>query len=171
MIPLNSKDEAPYRLDLVLAIWTRIERTADALRAISAIASSGEQLRVELEEAVGHGATVVDIDALNKVLLVLSQQDGMHAADWLRARAVEAQMPRRKTPASVDLQIRLKGVQCKRLVAQLVTHYIEGTDEVYEAHRVTIKNVRGDVASVESPSFSNALEGAIAMAGARRDDE
>jgi hypothetical protein len=38
----------------------------------------------------------------------------------LRSKAVEAQMPRRKPPAALDLQIRLRGLQCQRLVAQLI---------------------------------------------------
>ena len=38
-----------------------------------------------------------------------------------------------------------------------------------DSFRVTIKNLRGDVASCESHDFINALEGAIKMAGARAD--
>lgn len=166
----NTKDAGPYRIDLVLAIWSRVSRTADALFAVSAIASSGNALQSALQDAAELGATVIDHDCLTRTLRVLALQDGMHAGDWLRMRALEAGMPRRKPPASTDLQIRLKGVQCVRLVAQLIRRQ-EG-DEVHEAHRVTIRNVRGDVASVESPSFANALDGAIKMAGvARTEDE
>jgi hypothetical protein len=42
-------------------------------------------------------------------------------------------------------------------------------DPERDSFRVTIKNLRGDVASCESPDFINALEGAIKMAGARAD--
>lgn len=137
---------------------------ADALLAIGAIARSSEALHLELGKTAAAGGTVFDDAALTKTLHVLASQDGMHAADWLRMRAHEASIPRRKTPPSTDLQIRLKGVQCTRLVAQLIRRDDNG--ESYEAYRVTIKNVRGDVASVESSQFSNALDGAIKMAGA-----
>jgi hypothetical protein len=52
-------------------------------------------------------------------------------------------MPRRKTPAPADLQIRLRGLSCLRLVATL--------NRETESYRVVIKNLRGDVASCESP--------------------
>lgn len=162
----NTQDVGPYRIDLVLAIWSRIARTADALHVVGAIASSGELLRGAVDDAAEQGNSVIDHHDLTRTLRVLALQDGMHAGDWLRARAVEADMPRRKPPASVELQIRLKGVQCSRLVARLIR--VEKDGELYEAHRVTIKNLRGDVASVESSSFANALDGAIKMAGVGR---
>jgi hypothetical protein len=42
-------------------------------------------------------------------------------------------------------------------------------DPAADTFRVTIKNLRGDVASCASHDFINALEGAIKMAGARAD--
>ncbi len=157
----NDQDAGPYRIDLVLAIWSRIARTAEALVGIGAIATQPGDLRRIVDATGEAGNAAIDHDCLTRTLRVLAHADGMHAGDWLRARAVEAQMPRRKPPAPLDLQIRLKGVQCKRLVGQL----IERDDG--DAYRVTIMNTRGDVASVESSSFANALEGAIRMAGAR----
>jgi hypothetical protein len=52
-------------------------------------------------------------------------------------------------------------LSCRRLVATM--------DPAADRFRVTIKNLRGDVASCESHDFINALEGAIKMAGARAD--
>src|SRR5262249_56656479 len=68
----------------------------------------------------------------------------------------ESRLPRRKPPAPADLQIRLRGLSCRRLVATM--------DAERDSFRVTVKNLRGDVASCESPDFINALEGAIKMA-------
>lgn len=167
MLP-NDQDRGPYRIDLVLAIWSRVARAAEALRFVGALDVSPEALRKAVDDHVAQGLELVDIPDLTKTLVVCAVQDGMHAGDWLRMRAVEAQLPRRKPPAALDLQIRLKGLQCRRLVAQLITRH-EGT-EVHESHRVTIVNVRGDVASVESSSFANALDGAIKMAGARAEE-
>lgn len=165
MMTPNAQDVGPFRVDLVLAIWSKVSRTAEALLAIGAIATSVEALQLELDATAAAGNAVIEHADLTRILRVLATQDGMHAGDWLRARAAEASMPRKKPPASTELQIRLKGVQCLRLDARLIRRK-EG-EQLYEAHRVTIKNVRGDVASVESPSFANALDGAIAMAGAR----
>jgi hypothetical protein len=165
----NAQDTGPYRVDLVTLIWGRISRSADALHGVGAIAHNGQQLGELVQAAVAVGQELVAIEDLTRTLRVLAAQDGMHAGDWLRSRAVEAQMPRRKPPAALDLQIRLRGLQCRRLVAKLITRTDD--EDVTEAYRVTIVNTRGDVASVESSSFANALEGAIAMAGARADQE
>ena len=62
----------------------------------------------------------------------------------------ESQLPRRKPPAPADLQIRLRGLSCRRLVATM--------DPAADTFRVQIKNLRGDVASCESHDFINALE-------------
>jgi hypothetical protein len=166
-VNVNGQDVGPYRIDLVVAIWYRIARVTDALYAIGALAVTASTLRQIVDVCKEQGNEAIDDPDLTRALRILAAQDGMHAGDWLRARAVEAQMPRRKPPAPLDLQIRLKGVQCMRLVAQLITRR-EG-ETVTEAHRVTIRNTRGDVASCESASFANALEGAIKMAGARGD--
>jgi hypothetical protein len=163
----NEQDIGPFRIDELLAIWQRVARTVEALWAIHAVTSSSAELRklVQATQEVGDG--VIDHQDITRALRVLAAQDGMHAADWLRMKAVEASMPRRKPPPALDLQLRLKGLNCTRLVAQLR----RSTDPEDEGFRVTIRNVRGDVVSCESPSFANALEGAIKMAGARKDDE
>jgi len=160
----NEQDVGPYRIDLIRAIWNRVARMIESLHAIGAVKSSLRELDATLVSAAALGS-MVDDSEITKVLRVLAGQDNMHAGDWLRARAVEAQMPRRKPPAALELQIRLKGLQCKRLVARC--------DGDGESYRVTIANVRGDVVSCHSTSFANSLEGAIKMAGARSetDDE
>jgi hypothetical protein len=165
----NEQDIGPFRIDELLAIWQRVARTVEALWAIHAVTSSSAELRklVQATQEVGDG--VIDHQDITRALRVLAAQDGMHAADWLRMKAVEASMPRRKPPPALDLQLRLKGLNCTRLVAQL--RRSDPIDRGSKAFRVTIRNVRGDVVSCESPSFSNALEGAIKMAGARKDDE
>jgi hypothetical protein len=163
VIPANEQDVGPYPVDHVVSIWGRIARMAEALHAVGAIARAPQQLR-ELVDACAAGGSI-DHDDITRTLRVLALQDGMHAGDWLRARAVEAGIPRRKPPAPLDLQMRLRSVQCQRLVARLVRISEDG--RAYEGYRVTIMNVRGDVASAESSSLANALEGAIKMAGAR----
>lgn len=159
MMRPNDQDRGPFRVDLLLAIWQRFTRTADALFEVGAIANPTAKLRQLLEAAKGE----IDHPDVTRALRVLALQDGMHAGDWLRMKAVEAQLPRRKPPPAVELQIRLRGLNCKRLIAKL--------DDEKENYRVTIWNSRGDVASVESASFANALDGAIQMAGARNDQE
>lgn len=158
----NAQDVGPFRIDQLMAIWGRIARTAEALQVIGAIDTTHERLAELVTEAKQAGSSAFDHFAMTKVLRVLALQDNMHAADWLRMKAVEAELPRRKPPPALDLQLRLKGLQCHRLVAQVLD-----AGDATERVRVTIRNVRGDVASVESPSFANALEGAIKMAGAR----
>lgn len=166
MIP-NSQDTGPYRIDLLMLIWGRISRSADALHGIGAIARDGAALGELVQAAAAAGQHLLDLEDVTRTLRVMAAQDGMHAGDWLRSRAAEAQLPRRKPPPALDLQIRLRGLQCERLVAKVIRRVDDKT--VVEAYRVTITNTRGDVASVESSSFANALEGAISMAGARAD--
>lgn len=163
----NEQDVGPYRIDELLAIWSKVARTSDALHAVQAISMSSIELKRLVDAAQERGRKDIDHQDITRTLRVLAAQDGMHAGDWLRMKAVEASLPRRKPPPAVDLQLRLKGLNCKRLVAQLV----KGETEDDEGFRVTIVTMRGDVASVESPSFANALEGAIKMAGARREDD
>lgn len=158
----NEQDVGPYRIDLIRAIWGRVARMIESLHGIGAVKSSVRELDLVLTEEAAIASTI-DHAEITKALRVLAGQDNMHAGDWLRARAVDAQMPRRKPPAALDLQIRLKGLQCKRLVARC--------DDDGESFRVAIANVRGDVASCHSTSFANALEGVIKMAGARSDEE
>jgi hypothetical protein len=169
MLPTKDQDHGPFRIDLVLAIWTRVARTADALYQTQALSSSAAALHQRIQVTAEQGNQAIDDPELTRVLRVLAAQDGMHAGDWLRKTAVEAQMPRRKPPASIDLQVRLKGVQCVRLVCSLVRRRGD-EDKMLESHRVTIRNTRGDVASCESDSFANALDGAIKMAGVRTEE-
>lgn len=161
----NEQDVGPFRIDELLAIWTRVARTVEALWSIHAVTNPSAELRKLVQATQEVGDAVIDHPDITRALRVLAAQDGMHAGDWLRMKAVEASMPRRKPPPALDLQLRLRGLNCTRLVAQLVRREDE------ESYRVTIRNVRGDVSSVESASFANALEGAIKMAGARKDDE
>lgn len=158
-------DTEPLRIDLVLQLWTRIARTIDALRSLytfDAEDESTDSVRERLESvAASERETTVEPTVLEAVR-ILAWQDNMHAADWLRMRGVEALLPRRKQALVTDLQIRLKGVQAKRIVMSAVTE--EG------AYRVTVHTFQGDVVSALSDNFVNALNGAIAMAGARKDD-
>lgn len=162
----NEQDVGPFRIEELLTIWTRVARTIEALWAIHAVSHASAEIRRLIQATSEVGDAVIDHPDITKALRVCATQDGMHAADWLRMKAVEASMPRRKPPPALDLQLRLKGLNCTRLVAQTI---VREDDE--EAFRVTIRNVRGDVCSVESGSFANALEGAMKMAGARKDDE
>lgn len=166
----NEQDIGPFRIDDLLAIWTKVARTIEALWTIHAVTNSSAELRKLIQVTQEVGDSVIDHPDITRALRVLALQDGMHAADWLRMKAVEASMPRRKPPPALDLQLRLKGLNCKRLVAQLIRRDLDD-GEIEESYRVTIRSVRGDVASVESASFANALEGAIKMAGARKDEE
>jgi hypothetical protein len=105
----------------------------------------------------------VDHADLARALCVMAAADNMHVGDWMERTVYELQMPRVKTPAPADLQIRLRGLSCRRLVATL--------NHETDNYRVVVKNLRGDVASCESSDFLNALEGAIKMAGARPAEE
>jgi hypothetical protein len=158
----NEHDRGPYRVDLLLAIWKRIARTADALWEVGAIKMPSAEMRKRIALAEVEEIREISIGDITTTLRMLALQDGMHAGDWLRMKAVEASLPRRKPPPAVDLQIRLRGLNCKRLVAKI--------DEDQNV-RVTIWNTRGDVASVQSESFANALDGAIQMAGARSEED
>jgi hypothetical protein len=159
--PPEAQDLGPWRIDLVRAIWPRIARTVDTLRAIGAVRTSSHEIKLAIDASAELGDQVVDHAELGRVLCVLAAGDNMHVGDWLRKTVAESQFPRRKSPASADLVIRLRGLHCTRLVARV-------NDETQE-YRVTIKNTRGDVASCESHDFINALEGCIRMAGARAD--
>jgi hypothetical protein len=156
--PPEAQDLGPYRLDLVQALWPRIARVVRTLHAIGALRTAAAELEHVITAAAQAGRPTVDHADLARALCVMAAGDNMHVGDWMERTVYELQMPRRKAPAPVDLQIRLRGLICRRLVAQI-------NDET-ESYRVTIKSLRGDVASVESSSFSNALEGAIKMAGA-----
>lgn len=156
-------DVEPPRIDLVLVLWTRISRTIDALASLDPAPApiALEDLRAKLELDVQAGIEVTTDPLVIRALRVLAWQDNMHANDWLRKTAVDAQIPRRKQALVTDLQIRLKGVQAKRIVMSAETR--EGT------YRVTVHTFQGDVVSARSDNFVNALAGAIKMAGARED--
>lgn len=160
-IPMRPHDGdiGPYRLNEVRAVWIPIARTIDVLHGLGACGIDAVASREIIDAAVIKGDSGTVLASVALALRILSAQEGMHALDWLRMRAIDEQMPRRKPPAAVDLQLRLKGLQCKRLVAHC--------DPDGESYRVTIQNTRGDVASVNSSSFASALEGAMRMAGAR----
>lgn len=166
--PPNVQDLGPWRVDLLEPIWNRVVRGAEALLVVGAINTDVPELGDMLAVAKVLGRVCIDSPDLTRILGMLAMIDGMHAQDWIRMRYVEATTPRRKPPPSTDLQMRLAGLQCRRLVCTLVRR--EHGRTVYEAHRVTIHNLRGDVSSAESSSFPNALEGALKMAGARKED-
>lgn len=157
--PPEAQDLGPWRIDLLRAIWPRIARTVETMRAIGAVSTPPEDLELAMNAASDLGAQLVQHQDLGRVLCVMAAGDNMHVGDWLRKTVSESQLPRRKSPAPADLSIRLRGLACRRLVARC--------DPERQAYRVTIHNVRGDVASCESFDFLNALEGAIKMAGAR----
>lgn len=159
--PPEAQDLGPWRIDLVLAIWPRIARTIETLRAIGAVRMAPEDIEAVIRPLADAGVQGVRHPELGRVLCVMAAADNMHVGDWLRKTVAESQLPRRKSPAPADLSIRLRGLACKRLVATC-----KPDDDTY---RVTIHNVRGDVVSCESWDFHNALEGAIKMAGARAD--
>lgn len=157
---VTEHDTAPMRIDLVLRLWTKIARTVDALRSLGVGDLSSDELRAIIDATAEEADAVVHPD-LERALRVLGWQDNMHAGDWLRMRAAEAMLPRRKQALVTDLQIRLKGVQAKRIVMSARTE--EGS------YHCTVRTFQGDVVSARSDNFVNALNGAIEMAGARKD--
>ena len=159
--PPERQDLGPWRIDLLQAIWPRIGRAVDTMHAIGAVRLRAAELERELAAAAARGAAAFGNIELARTLCVLASVDHMHVDDWLRRTVYESQLPRRKTPMPADLQIRLRGLNCLRLVISL--------NQDADSFRVVIKNLRGDVASCESPDLINALEGAIKMAGARAD--
>jgi hypothetical protein len=159
----TDQDAGPFRIAHLIAIWRLFARTAEALWEIRAIGNPSAELRKVIDAREAEGVEVVSHADITRVVRLLALQAGMHADDWLRMTAADALLPRRKPPPAVELQIRLRWLNCKRLVCRL--------DEAKQNYRVTIHNVRGDVASVESCDFANALEGAIKMAGARAEGD
>lgn len=157
--PPEAQDLGPYRTDLVRALWPRIARVVHTLHSIGAIRTTAP----ELERVLDAAPPAVDHADLARALCVMAAADNMHVGDWMERTVYELQMPRVKTPAPADLQIRLRGLSCRRLVATL--------NHETDNYRVVVKNLRGDVASCESSDFLNALEGAIKMAGARPAEE
>lgn len=161
----TERDAGPFPIEPIRAIWTWVERAAFALREQGAITSTPNELRAELDAQESAGAERIAHPELARALRVMAALENMHVDDWLVQRAAEVLMPRRKPPPVVDMQMRLKGVQCQRLVAQVIRC---GDGKTATAkHRVTIQTLRGDVASAEHPRLHHALDGAIRMAGAR----
>lgn len=158
----KAADSEPFRLELVERIWTKIARTVDALHSLGVCELKPEALHGILAAHAEQGNDASSHPDLERALRVLAWQDNMHAGDWLRKEAVEAMLPRRKQALVTDLQIRLKGVQAKRIVMSARTE--DGS------YRCTVQTFHGDVVSARSDNFVNALNGAIAMAGARKDD-
>jgi hypothetical protein len=158
-VKANEKDEGPFQIDLLQAIWWHLEQVCTVLHSAKLVACSAAELRRWVDEAQAEGHASVIHPTVALILRILAAPLSMHCDDYLRMKGVEAQLPRRKLDPSVDLQIRLRGLEARRVVCQL--------DDVTETYRVTIKNVRGDVASAAGATFPNALEGAIKMAGAR----
>lgn len=161
---MNTKpaDTEPLRLDLVVQLWTKVSRTVDALRSLGLVTLNPEELRAVLDAQREQGNEASDHADLVRAVRVLAWQDNMHSSDWLRKEAADALVPRRKQALVTDLQIRLNGVQAKRIVMSARTG--EGT------YRCTVQTFQGDVVSCRSDNFVNALTGAITMAGARKDD-
>jgi hypothetical protein len=168
-IRLNEQDMGPFRIDLVLGVWVRIGRAIDAMRALGFSAATADEMHAVLVKLAADGRTETSDDRIVKALRFLALQDGMHANDWLRMRFADEQAPRRKPPASVDLQIRLRNVQCNFLVARICRGKPDSSrcdgERLPDTFRVTIRTMRGDVASCESEHFAHALDGAVAMAG------
>jgi len=159
--PPAAQDLGPWRIDLLLAIWPRIARAVDTMHGTGAGELRSDELKRAIDAAAAMGSLAFVHRDLARTLCVMASVENMHVDDWLRRTVYESQLPRRKPPAPADLQIRLRGLSCRRLVATM--------DPAADRFRVTIKNLRGDVASCESHDFINALEGAIKMAGARAD--
>jgi len=159
--PPAAQDLGPWRIDLLLAIWPRIARAVDTMHGIGAVGLRANELKRAIDAAAALGSLAFLHRDLARTLCVMASVENMHVDDWLRRTVYESQLPRRKPPAPADLQIRLRGLSCRRLVATMAPER--------DSFRVTIKNLRGDVASCESHDFINALEGAIKMAGARAD--
>jgi len=159
--PPDRQDLGPWRADLLLAIWPRIGRAADTMRAIGAVRAGSAELKLAIDAATAGGRQSFGHPDLARTLCVMASVENMHVDDWLRKTVYESQLPRRKSPAPADLQIRLRGLSCRRIVATM--------DPDADSFRVVIKNLRGDVASCESTDFLNALEGAIKMAGGRKE--
>jgi hypothetical protein len=154
----NDQKDGPYRVADVKTVWTRIARMVDHLHKLGVIDMSAPDLALLINRLEVHDQPDVDVPALNTTLEVLAAPDAMCASDWLRMKVVDA---RGRTNVSLH-PLDLRGLKCRRLVVRF-----DGTDEE-PVCRVTIHNRRGDIASVESTSFANALDGAINMAGARR---
>lgn len=154
----NDQKDGPYRVADVITVWTRIARMVDHLHKRGISESSSAAMRTRLAKL--ERADVADIDEpdLSVALEMLAAPDAMCASDWLRMKVVDA---RGRTNVSLH-PLDLRGLSCRRLVIRF-----DGTDED-PICRVTVHNLRGDIASTQSSTLANALDGAINMAGARR---
>lgn len=153
----NDKLDGPYRVADVKTVWLRIGRMVDHLHKLSLVKRSAAQLYGELESLEKLDKPDIDDGDLNYTLAMLAVPDGMCASDWLRMKVVDARGQTNTPLHALDL----RGFVGRRLVIR----FDPKTDE----YRVTVQNLRGDVASVASPQLGNALSGAVRMAGARKD--
>jgi hypothetical protein len=158
--PIDERDLAPLRVDLVLSAWPAIGPMLEAMHRVGLVPRGEGEMRRIVELVASRGGARIDHPSIAAAVRVLAALQGQHASDWLEATAQAATMPRRKPPPATDLVLRLEGVECSRLV-------LEEADEGIV--RVTIWNHRGDVVSYESGNTANALDGAIRMADARRE--
>jgi len=159
--PLNERDVPPFRVDMVLAAWAALDVMVEVLFLLGLVPRGADDARRICELVAAAKRRTINHPSITTALRVLAAADGQHAADWLEQQALDAGVPRRKPPPAVDLVARLEGLDCRRLLLE------ERLD--LGVVRVTVWNHRGDVASHESGSTANALEGAIHMASARRE--
>lgn len=155
----NDQKDGPYRVADVITVWTRIARMVEHLHKLGISKSSAAEMRKRLAKFERDEVSDIDEVDLSAALEMLAAPDAMCASDWLRMKVVDA---RGRTNVSLH-PLDLRGLSCRRLVVRF-----DGTEDE-PICRVTIHNRRGDIASVESPTFGNALDGAIKMAGARKE--
>jgi len=155
------KEPEEFDRELVLAIWPRLERMIVALGKVGIFVNVDRTQAFVATLKGRNDEGVITNDHVATAIRLLALQDSMAPHDWLRMKAVDAAMPRKRTPPALDLQLRLKRINARSLVAKVVQR-----ENGSELARVTIKSARGDVASCEAPGFAEALEAAIQMAGA-----
>lgn len=153
----NDQLDGPYRVADVITIWTRIARMAEHLWKLGVVSQPALSLRTLLGKLEAADQPDVDHPDIDVTLATLAAPDGMCASDWLRMKVVDA---RGQTNVSLHA-LDLRGLQCRRLVVRF--------DSRRDVVRVTVQNMRGDFASVESATLPNALSGALRMAGARKE--
>lgn len=150
----------------IAAAWPRILGAARALERAGSFAGLyrgvlDQRGLVERAQLAGELVASAHIDAAVRCCAAF---EDMEPGDWLRMAAIDATIPRRRPPPSVAIALRLRGVQCQRLVAQVVED-LNGEDAVL----VELQSTRGDVVSCRREDFDEALEGALRMAGALPD--
>lgn len=154
----NDQKDGPYRVADVKTVWTRIARMLEHLHKLKLVKRPSAELRILIDRLDREEVSDTDDGDISYALEMLAASDAMCASDWLRMKVVEA---RGRTNVSLH-PLDLRGLSCRRLVIRF-----DGTDED-PICRVTVHNLRGDIASTQSSTLANALDGAINMAGARR---